>query len=237
MKLERQALPQGEGRLNLHTHTLFSDGDFTAEQIIRTAEEHGLTHIAITDHYATSKVHSLPPNGLEDYIASIEELKAQHPKIRVLSGVEIDTNPYRCDLDSLPIDLLNRLDIVLFEYVQTPDGTALEDLGMLLESLKPKCGLAHNDLERNFKGWLPDDVAAYIASFQVFVEINSAWPYARDGAMFWEKAEDVYRAFRGKVPISVGTDVHHHLSEVYNLERPYQFVKRLGLEKDLLFRE
>jgi histidinol phosphatase-like PHP family hydrolase len=222
--------------INLHTHTTFSDGDFTAEQIVSTAENHGLSHIAITDHFATTKVRSLPMERLEEYIGVITDLKEKHRKLNVLVGVEIDANPYRCDLDSLPIDQLNQLDLVLFEYVQSPDGTSLEDLGMLLESLKVPCGLAHNDLERNFKGWSPVDIADYIASFGVFVEINSAWPYARDGAMFWEKAEKHYQAFKGKVKVSVGTDVHHNLSEVYNLDKPYQFLRKNNLLSDLVLK-
>jgi histidinol phosphatase-like PHP family hydrolase len=220
--------------INLHTHTKFSDGDYTPEQIVATAEKKHLTHIAITDHFQTSKTHSMFAGDLENYIGIINELGKMHPNITVLAGVEIDTNPERCDLDSLPIDLLNKLDLVLFEYVQTEDGTSLEDLDHILSKLDVPCGLAHNDIERNFGAASPEAVADYIASFGVFVEVNTAWPYKRDGLMFWEKAEKYFEAFKGKVLVSVGTDVHHNLAEVYNLEKPYRFLRRTGLLDDNL---
>jgi hypothetical protein len=52
--------------------------------------------------------------------------------------------------------------------------------------------------------------------------------------MFWEKAERYYREFHGRVPVSVGTDVHHSLAEVYNLEKAYRFLRRNDLMEDLV---
>jgi len=215
--------------INLHTHTTFSDGDYTAEQIVATAEKNHLTHIAITDHFHTTKAHSLFPGELENYIGVISEIAKKYPNINVLAGVEIDTNPEHCDLEALPIDLLNKLDLVLFEYVQMEDGTSLDDLEPILTALEVPCGLAHNDIEANFGPWPPESVAEYISSFGVFVEVNSAWPYKRDGVPFYEKSEKYFLEFKNKVLVSVGTDVHHNLAEVHNLEKPYRFLRRAGL--------
>ncbi|MDW5561658.1 MAG: CpsB/CapC family capsule biosynthesis tyrosine phosphatase [Methanomassiliicoccus sp.] len=220
--------------INLHTHTKFSDGDFTPEQIILTAEANHLTHIGISDHLMTKKCNSLYANQLENYIEVIRELQSDYPKVAVLVGVEIDTAPQRCDLESLPIDLLNQLDYVLFEYVEMEEGTELDDLEPLLSQINVPCGLAHNDIERNFGPWPPDSVAEHIASHGVFVEINTAWPYKRDGMMYWERAERYYREFHDKVLVSVGTDVHHSLAEVYNLDKAYQFLRRTNLLGDLV---
>ena len=220
--------------INLHTHTKFSDGEFTPKQIVAAAERNHLTHIAITDHFQTSKTNCLFAADLENYIGIIRELGKMYPRTVVLAGVEIDTNPKRCDLESLPIDLLNKLDLVLFEYVQAEDGTSLEDLEPLISSLNVPCGLAHNDIERNFGPWPPESVADYIASFDVFIEINTAWPYKRDGVPFYEKAERYFEAFKGKVMVSVGTDVHHSLNEVHNLDKPYRFLRKTGLLDDLV---
>lgn len=220
--------------INLHTHTTFSDGDFTPEQIILTAEANHLTHIGISDHLMTSKCNSLLEQELENYIDIVRELQNDYPRVEVLVGVEVDTNPKRCDLSKLPIDLLNQLDYVLFEYVEMDDGTSLDDLGPLLSKLDVPCGLAHNDIEKNFGPWPPDSVANHISSFGVFVEINTAWPYKRDGVMYWEKAERYYQEFHGKVLVSVGTDVHHSLAEVYNLDKAYRFLRRTNLLGDLV---
>lgn len=222
--------------INLHTHTDFSDGDFTPEQLVIMAAEHHLTHIGITDHLLTDKCHSMSSEDLERYIDVLRELGRKYRRIDVLAGVEVDTRGAHCDLDALPLDLLNRLDYVLFEHVQTKEGTSLENLEPLLRSLDVPCGLAHNDLEKNFDPWAPEAVADYISSFDVFVDINTAWPYKRDGLMFWERAERHYREFHGKVMVSVGTDVHHNLAEVYNLDMGYRFLRRTGLMDDLVVR-
>ncbi len=222
--------------MNLHTHTRFSDGDFTAEQIVITAAEHHLTHIGITDHLMTDKCRSMSAGDLERYIEVLRELGRRHRTIEVLAGAEIDTRPDHCDLEALPLEQLNRLDYVLFEFVQTAEGTSLENLEPLLRQIEVPCGLAHNDLEKNFGPWSPEAVADYLATFEVFVEVNTAWPYKRDGLMFWERAERYYREFPGKVMVSVGTDVHHKLEEVYNLDRAYRFLNRTGLMDDLVVR-
>lgn len=39
--------------IDLHTHTVFSDGTFTPEQLMRLATERGISTIAITDHDTT----------------------------------------------------------------------------------------------------------------------------------------------------------------------------------------
>jgi histidinol phosphatase-like PHP family hydrolase len=220
--------------INLHTHTTFSDGDFTPEQIVLAAETNHLTHIGISDHLMTTKCNSLYAGELENYIDVLRGLQDEFPGIEVLAGVEVDTNPRHCDLAALPLDLLNELDYVLFEYVEMDEGTSLDDLEPLLSQIEVPCGLAHNDIEMNFGPWPPDSVARHIASFGVFVEINTAWPYKRDGVWYWEKAERYYQEFKGKVLVSVGTDVHHSLAEVYNLDRAYHFLKRNGLLDDLV---
>jgi predicted metal-dependent phosphoesterase TrpH len=39
-----------EERVDLHTHTVFSDGDMTPEDMVAEARKMGLAGIAITDH-------------------------------------------------------------------------------------------------------------------------------------------------------------------------------------------
>lgn len=70
--------------IDLHTHTLLSDGDLLPSELARRAEEKGYTILGITDHVDFS--------NFEDVISSI--LKATESinksmKIRVIPGVEI----------------------------------------------------------------------------------------------------------------------------------------------------
>jgi histidinol phosphatase-like PHP family hydrolase len=224
--------------MNLHNHSIYSDGDFSPEQIAEEAARGSLTHVAITDHFETAKVRrSLKSDQLEAYIREIRSLNQKYDgQLRVLAGVEIDTNPDRCDLHDLPVDLLNKLDLVLFEFVNDEwnGGSSLEEIGPLIDRIKAPCGLVHTDFERVFQDVSPMDVAEMLASHELFAEVNTASIYKREGIPYYEHAEKHYRAFRNKVAISIGTDSHRTLSEVSNLGRGYAFIDRLGAESDLL---
>jgi len=229
----------GAGSLiNLHTHTRYSDGDFFPEEVVTRAADDGLTHIAITDHFETTKIRCLSSNAFSDYLSVIRSLQKKFKGgIDVLAGVEIDTNPARCDLGGLPFEKLNELDLVLFEYVSDPvcGGIGLDDLEEILSQISVPCGLAHTDIQRIFGERGPEETAELIASYGLFVEINTAYLYKREGSYFFELAERFFQEFRGRVRISVGTDVHHSLSEISNLRTAYGFIRRTGLETDLLF--
>ncbi|MFW5914380.1 MAG: PHP domain-containing protein [Thermoplasmatota archaeon] len=226
----------GTGTLiNLHAHTRFSDGRFSPEQLVACAAEEGLTHLAITDHFETLKVPSLPAERLPEYHSLLRGLGEKFD-LNVLAGVELDTCPGRCDLWSLPFDRVNRLDLVLLEYVSDPlmCGLPLEQVDPLLSRLQVQVVLAHTDIERVFHHLEPEELAVELEKRDLAVEVNTAFPYQRGGKYFFEHAERYFRAFRGRVSISIGTDIHRTLSEVSNLDRAYRFVRRLGLEEDLL---
>lgn len=62
--------------IDLHTHSTFSDGSLTPEQLVAEAERVGLTAIALTDHDTTA--------GLSRFLAA-----AERSRVRGVSGVEI----------------------------------------------------------------------------------------------------------------------------------------------------
>jgi histidinol phosphatase-like PHP family hydrolase len=225
--------------INLHTHTVYSDGDFLPDDIVRRAFQGGLSHIAITDHFETNKVPSpLKADHFERYMANLDALKEMYKgRIKVLAGVEIDTNPERCDLESLPIDMINRLDVVLFEYASDSmnGGIQLEGLEDFRKQITgPICGLCHWDMDRIFPYRDTNELANTLQVMDLFVEISTSPFYTRDGLPFFLHAERFYRSFRGKVKVSIGTDTHRRLDEVVNLDRGQQFIKRLGLERDIV---
>ncbi len=69
-------------KADLHIHTDISDGSFTTEEVIKTAKENGLTHIAITNHDTVK--------GLKDAI----ELGKKY-RITVIPGIEISAYDYK----------------------------------------------------------------------------------------------------------------------------------------------
>ena len=65
-------------KIDLHTHSTASDGQYTPSKLIQRAIDRGLTHIALTDH---------------DSVLGVEEaMKAAEGKIALIPGAEISTS-------------------------------------------------------------------------------------------------------------------------------------------------
>ncbi len=81
--------------IDLHTHTLFSDGELLPAELIQRADNMGHQGIALTDHVDTSNLDFVLPRLL----AVVKELN-QHHKVQALAGVE---------LTHVPPELINKL--------------------------------------------------------------------------------------------------------------------------------
>lgn len=94
--------------MDLHTHTIYSDGDKTPQQIIEMAKELGITTIAITDHDMIKGIKTLTETDLEGirFIPGVE-MTAKVPRARMhILGYGIDIeNEY------LNEKLNNRVDV------------------------------------------------------------------------------------------------------------------------------
>lgn len=78
---------------DLHTHTVYSDGNNTPEEMVLSAIEKGLDVIGISDHSYTSfdDSYCLKKETVEEYIKEIQSLKTKYSdKIKILCGIEQD---------------------------------------------------------------------------------------------------------------------------------------------------
>ncbi len=76
---------------DLHTHTIWSDGVDTVENMVLKAISIGYSYLAITDHATFMKmIDGITPEKLHAYLGEIEESRKRHPDFRILSGVEVD---------------------------------------------------------------------------------------------------------------------------------------------------
>lgn len=78
---------------DLHTHTLYSDGKGTAEQMVLAAIERGLDEIGISDHVYTffDESYCMKKERVGEYLAELAALKAKYAdKITVKCGIEYD---------------------------------------------------------------------------------------------------------------------------------------------------
>jgi putative hydrolase len=74
--------------IDLHTHSLFSDGELLPSELIRRFEEMGYSCIAITDHVDSSNLDFVVPRMVQ----VAKDLNPQQP-VRVIPGVEITHVP------------------------------------------------------------------------------------------------------------------------------------------------
>jgi len=97
---------------DLHTHTNWSDGQYSTEDMIKAAIKMGYKYIAITDHSKSERV----ANGLEEkrllqHLAEIDKLQKKYPQIKIFKGSEVDImGDGRLDYDD---NILKQLDVVI----------------------------------------------------------------------------------------------------------------------------
>jgi DNA polymerase (family 10) len=99
-------------RGDLHTHSTWTDGRASVEEMARAAKAAGLEYYAVTDHSQRLKMaHGLDPRRLRQQWKEIEKVEAKVGGIRMLRGIEVDV------LDDgsldLPDDVLRELDWVV----------------------------------------------------------------------------------------------------------------------------
>lgn len=133
--------------VDLHNHTIWSDGKNKVDELIENVIKHNISSIGITDHYNTSKCTSISPSKLNRYINNLTKSKIQYEnKINILRGIEINCLPFN-DLQKVQYKDINKLDYVLLEYLECLNSSiSLEDIAKLISNFKIKVGLAHTDL-------------------------------------------------------------------------------------------
>jgi len=76
--------------IDLHTHTLLSDGELLPSELVRRAEVKGYEAIAITDHADSSNIDFVLPR-----IVKVSKILNKNWKIRTIPGVEITHAPLK----------------------------------------------------------------------------------------------------------------------------------------------
>lgn len=113
---KKRALPKlverGDLRGDFHTHTKWSDGTATIEEMAQAARAHGLEYLAISEHSRRLTVaHGLDPVRLAKQRDEIERIDAKLAGVRLLAGIEVDVLEDG-SLD-LPAAALAPLDVVI----------------------------------------------------------------------------------------------------------------------------
>jgi len=101
----------GDIRGDLHTHTRWTDGNNTVEEMVDAAERMGYEYICITDHSkSTTVANGMDEERLLEYIDDVRKVAKARKGIGVLVGCEVDiTADGELDYGD---EYLKRLDIV-----------------------------------------------------------------------------------------------------------------------------
>src|SRR5262249_43168198 len=96
-------------RGDLHSHSTWTDGRASIEEMAKSARAAGLEYLALTDHSRRlAMVHGLDPLRLRKQWNDIEAVADRVPGITILRGIEVDI--LEDGTLDLPDDVLSELD-------------------------------------------------------------------------------------------------------------------------------
>jgi DNA polymerase (family 10) len=191
---------------DFHTHTKWSDGDDTIEEVARAAQARGYDFICISDHSKTERIaHGLDEERILKQIKEIKELNKKM-KIRIFAASEVDIKADG-SLDYSD-DVLKQLDFAVASVhsgFQMPKEVMTERILTAMDNKYVKI-LGH-PTGRLINARPPYEVALEkvfekAADRKIFLEIN-AFPERLDLS-----DQNVRRAIEMGVKLTIGTDAH-----------------------------
>ncbi|MFX1320011.1 MAG: PHP domain-containing protein [Promethearchaeota archaeon] len=227
-------------KINLHIHSNYSDGKNSIKQIVKKSLKLGLNYIAITDHFSNSWKAGIIPtlnsvDKISDYLDEISNyqnyLKENNKKLVLYKGIEIDLSSSERHIKKFI--QIEKFDIVLFEYLQTPESIAfLKNIvrywknSIINRDDFPILGLAHFDPFYFLHGNL-EILIEFLKNFNLYFEFNSSYPqcYSSRNIQFFEKLRE------HNIPVAIGCD-SHNLLNLNDIEEPLEMVRYYELESN-----
>lgn len=244
-----------------HTHTCFTNhGEGTVEELVSAAVAAGISTIAVTEHYPLTPAFdphdylAMPKDRVGAYLEAIENARAAHPEIEVITGCELDWlgddedrvfeehefSPFKLILGSVhfvdrwPFDdpaQRGRWDEVGADDIW---NRYFEVWCEAASSRAPFQVMSHPDLAKKFNYYpsfdpqpLYEQAAEACASAGRMVEVNTSGSYYACKEMF--PAPALLAAFcRAGVPCTVGTDAHVPANVGRDIKRAYQLMAQAG---------
>jgi len=235
---EKMVIP----KINLHIHSTYSDGKNTIDQIVKKAIDYELRYIAITDHFTNSWKAKVIPNlnsivKIDNYLEDLSEqqyyLKQKNTDLRLLKGIEIDIS----SSENYILSLINpyKFDILLFEYLENPEGIAFIKNVILnwkklykSERKFPILGLAHFDPSFFIYGSL-NILISFLKEFNIYFEFNSSYPQ-----YYSVKFQDFFIELgKNNIMVAIGCD-SHNLVSLNDIEELVNIIRKYGLIDNLL---
>ncbi|GKX28557.1 PHP domain-containing protein [Vallitalea longa] len=240
--------------VDLHTHTIFSDGDTSVDEILEVAKGLGYK-IGISDHVFCSKMTTM--KAIEEYLDRLTEYN-------VYKGIEANIGDYTKWSDRV----LGKLDYVISsihtyndnidertwlsayfgyraghrkDYVQQYDSSDNKYiLEGILDTVKKTFQKTRVDilghctvlpfyeqlLEDNYIESWEEELLTLCEKYKVAIEISGLWKEPNQNFIKHALDKDILFSF--------GSDCHRK-SEICNLKYPLQIIKKLNISEDKIF--
>jgi DNA polymerase (family 10) len=218
----------GDLRGNLHMHSTWSDGKNTIEEMVEACVAQGWEYAAITDHgKALPMIQGLDAARLQQQWLEIDAIRARHPEIVLLKGMEIDIlGDGSLDLED---EMLDRLDLVVVSVHSRFELPEAEQTARVLRALRhPQVNVFAHPTGRLINRRRPialdmDAVIAEAVKLGVALELNSN-PHRLD-----LKDTHLRLARERGAKIVISTDAHR-TAELDLMRHGVEQAKRAGLE-------
>lgn len=197
--------------IDLHTHTIFSDGELIPSELVRRALVNGYEAIALTDHVDTSNIDFVLPR-----IVKVSKTLNKHWKIKVIPGVEIS---------HVPLEEMNQL--IRFarkkgaQIIIVHGETIAEPVipGTNKKAIECRADiLAH-------PGHLSKRDAALAAKNGVYIELTTRKNH------FKTNKEIIEIARKTEAKLILNTDTHGE-KDIINDKKAINFLKKLHLKQE-----
>jgi DNA polymerase (family X) len=202
---------------DLHTHTTYSDGRDSLEQMALAARERGYSYYAVTDH---------PRGSLAEQDLEIDSLNARLKPFRILKGIEVNI---RIDGSlSLPDDVLAERDWVMASLHAAFDRNATERVLIAMDNPHVDC-IGHLTARKiNIRPPADVDIERVVSKALetgTFLEIN-AQPNRLD-------IRDTNARLAGEagLKVAISSDAHQ-LAALRHMEMGVAQARRAWLTKD-----
>jgi len=245
--------------INMHVHTLFSDGAFMPEEVITISRESGLKVVAITDHcflsdyfintviypdqdrHPTYVVFDESPDSWE-FLEERDGFKNSGIErylavLRAMQAGSVEPAVLVGGEVNFPANRL-ALDEQL-QWINKLDFVLFEDVKEPLfeEFIEARAqitcpvGLAHTDFSSAFVNMDCESLANALVDADIFVELNTANALR---TTFFYSVRELFEIGRDLgLKISIGSDAHSRPEDISNLDDGESFVRELGLEENL----
>lgn len=152
--------------IDIHTHTKHSDGSTTTEELLREAENIGLTHLSITDH-----------NTIAAYTDLKEYSTRMQFKGKIITGVEITTTYKGETIEILGYNFdLNKMQELLKMNVLTFEEKQLKEFELIKNRYR-KIGVTFDEENIIFNPKIESSRIAFVKEIKKYPENNKFFLY------------------------------------------------------------